>query len=230
MDLFVFNDDFNVEYNFNVEYHFDVLSVDGQDYDSSSEMAVTCHDDVSDDNNNNSDDACDDSDMSGLEERLMDTDSCDPDDSAKTRVRPHGDAIHGGTHPGTKVSSSSKPRKKRSRAAFSHAQVFELERRFSHQRYLSGPERADLASGLKLTETQVKIWFQNRRYKTKRKQIQQEQQHQQGLVSVARKVAVKVLIKDDQKLYKPEEIIRPFLYPSVAIPGLNYWPYPYLAH
>lgn len=55
-------------------------------------------------------------------------------------------------------------RKKRSRAAFSHAQVYELERRFAAQKYLSGPERADLARGLKLTETQVKIWFQNRRY------------------------------------------------------------------
>src|SRR5271156_5928231 len=30
-------------------------------------------------------------------------------------------------------------------------QVYELERRFSHQRYLSGPERADLAQALKLT-------------------------------------------------------------------------------
>lgn len=67
-----------------------------------------------------------------------------------------------------------KPKKKRSRAAFSHAQVLELERRFNFQRYLSGPERADLASSLKLTETQVKIWFQNRRYKTKRKQIIQQ--------------------------------------------------------
>ena len=52
-------------------------------------------------------------------------------------------------------SPSNKPRKKRSRAAFSHAQVYELERRFSHQRYLSGAERADLAQALKLTETQV---------------------------------------------------------------------------
>ena len=67
-----------------------------------------------------------------------------------------------------------KPKKKRSRAAFSHAQVLELERRFNFQRYLSGPERADLAGSLKLTETQVKIWFQNRRYKTKRKQIIQQ--------------------------------------------------------
>ncbi len=45
------------------------------------------------------------------------------------------------------TSGINKPRKKRSRAAFSHAQVYELERRFSHQRYLSGPERADLANG-----------------------------------------------------------------------------------
>ncbi|XP_070270194.1 homeobox protein Nkx-3.1 [Myotis yumanensis] len=60
---------------------------------------------------------------------------------------------------------------KRSRAAFSHSQVIELERKFSHQKYLSAPERAHLAKNLKLTETQVKIWFQNRRYKTKRKQL-----------------------------------------------------------
>ncbi|XP_070621235.1 homeobox protein Nkx-3.1 [Erythrolamprus reginae] len=63
---------------------------------------------------------------------------------------------------------------KRSRAAFSHSQVIELERKFSHQKYLSAPERALLAKNLKLTETQVKIWFQNRRYKTKRKQLASE--------------------------------------------------------
>jgi homeobox protein Nkx-3.2 len=50
-------------------------------------------------------------------------------------------------------------RKKRSRAAFSHGQVFELERRFGHQKYLSGPERADLAQMLKLTETQVSPYY-----------------------------------------------------------------------
>ncbi|KFO38111.1 Homeobox protein Nkx-3.1 [Fukomys damarensis] len=64
-----------------------------------------------------------------------------------------------------------KQTQKRSRAAFSHTQVIELERKFSHQKYLSAPERAHLAKNLKLTETQVKIWFQNRRYKTKRKQL-----------------------------------------------------------
>nr|XP_057926738.1 homeobox protein Nkx-3.1 [Doryrhamphus excisus] len=64
--------------------------------------------------------------------------------------------------------STGKP--KRSRAAFTHLQVLELEKKFNHQKYLSAPERAHLASQLRLTETQVKIWFQNRRYKTKRKQ------------------------------------------------------------
>ncbi|XP_068776628.1 homeobox protein Nkx-3.1 [Struthio camelus] len=63
---------------------------------------------------------------------------------------------------------------KRSRAAFSHSQVVELERKFSHQKYLSAPERAHLARHLQLTETQVKIWFQNRRYKTKRKELAAE--------------------------------------------------------
>jgi hypothetical protein len=97
-------------------------------------------------------------------------------------------------------------RKKRSRAAFSHAQVYELERRFNQQRYLSGPERADLAHALKLTETQVKIWFQNRRYKTKRKQLQLQEQSTTATVltssgsnsSSAKRVAVKVLVRDDQ--------------------------------
>lgn len=61
-------------------------------------------------------------------------------------------------------------KQKRSRAAFTHFQVLELEKKFNRQRYLSAPERAHLATALRLTETQVKIWFQNRRYKTKRKQ------------------------------------------------------------
>ncbi|KAM9822855.1 homeobox protein Nkx-3.1-like [Syngnathus typhle] len=73
----------------------------------------------------------------------------------------------GTSEPGA-FASVEKP--KRSRAAFTHLQVLELEKKFNHQKYLSAPERAHLAGVLRLTETQVKIWFQNRRYKTKRRQ------------------------------------------------------------
>ncbi len=65
-------------------------------------------------------------------------------------------------------------KKRRPRALFSHGQVFELERRFAVQKYLTAHEREQLAGLLRLTETQVKIWFQNRRYKRKRQQIEQQ--------------------------------------------------------
>uniref|UniRef100_A0A8C0GPP4 Homeobox protein Nkx-3.2 n=1 Tax=Chelonoidis abingdonii TaxID=106734 RepID=A0A8C0GPP4_CHEAB len=126
---------------------------------------------------------------------------------------------------GEEEQAAPKPRKKRSRAAFSHAQVFELERRFNHQRYLSGPERADLAASLKLTETQVKIWFQNRRYKTKRRQMAADLL---ASAPAAKKVAVKVLVRDDQRQYHPGEMLRPpsllslqpsYYYPYYCLPG-----------
>lgn len=69
--------------------------------------------------------------------------------------------------------SANKTRKRRPRALFSSAQVYELERRFSLQRYLTAHERDQLANMLHLTGTQVKIWFQNRRYKRKRMQLDQ---------------------------------------------------------
>ena len=51
---------------------------------------------------------------------------------------------------------------------FSQAQVYELEKRFKYQKYLSAQEREHIAGLLNLTPTQVKIWFQNHRYKTKK--------------------------------------------------------------
>lgn len=51
-------------------------------------------------------------------------------------------------------------KKRKRRVLFSKAQTYELERRFRQQRYLSAPEREHLANIIRLTPTQVKIWFQ----------------------------------------------------------------------
>ena len=61
---------------------------------------------------------------------------------------------------------SGKPR--RARTAFTYEQLVALENKFKQTRYLSVCERLNLALSLNLTETQVKIWFQNRRTKWKK--------------------------------------------------------------
>lgn len=50
-------------------------------------------------------------------------------------------------------------------------QVSELEERFKLHRYVNASDRERLAVTLGLTPTQVKIWFQNRRYKCKRMEL-----------------------------------------------------------
>uniref|UniRef100_A0A3Q0QXT9 Homeobox domain-containing protein n=1 Tax=Amphilophus citrinellus TaxID=61819 RepID=A0A3Q0QXT9_AMPCI len=51
------------------------------------------------------------------------------------------------------------------RAVFSEEQRKELERTFRRQKYISKTDRNKLAANLSLKESQVKIWFQNRRMK-----------------------------------------------------------------
>lgn len=59
-------------------------------------------------------------------------------------------------------------RPRRARTAFTYEQLVALENKFRSTRYLSVCERLNLALALSLTETQVKIWFQNRRTKWKK--------------------------------------------------------------
>lgn len=57
------------------------------------------------------------------------------------------------------------PKKKKPRTSFTRLQICELEKRFHRQKYLASAERGALAKALKMTDAQVKTWFQNRRTK-----------------------------------------------------------------
>ncbi|KFV65263.1 Homeobox protein Nkx-2.5, partial [Dryobates pubescens] len=105
---------------------------------------------------------------------------------------------------------------------FSQAQVLELERRFKQQRYLSAPEREHLASLLQLTSTQVKIWFQNRRYKCKR-QRQDKSLELAAHPPPLRRVAVPVLVRDGKPCLGGSQ-------PYPAPYSITASPYPYSSY
>ncbi len=69
---------------------------------------------------------------------------------------------------GAADSSCSNRDSKRRRTSFTSKQLLELEREFITKKYLSLGERAELARTLRLSQEQIKVWFQNRRAKWKR--------------------------------------------------------------
>ncbi|XP_064552336.1 homeobox protein Nkx-6.1 [Drosophila montana] len=66
-------------------------------------------------------------------------------------------------------SSDKDGKKKHTRPTFSGQQIFALEKTFEQTKYLAGPERAKLAYALGMSESQVKVWFQNRRTKWRKR-------------------------------------------------------------
>lgn len=146
--------------------------------------------------------------------------------SSSSSDRSSGDGTRGERAEQPKVRQRRRPR-----VLFSQAQVLALERRFKQQRYLSAPEREHLASALQLTSTQVKIWFQNRRYKCKR----QRQDKSLELAShplAPRRVAVPVLVRDGKPCLGPGAPAFPGPYGAATAPYSCYSSYagaPYAA-
>ncbi|XP_055599389.1 homeobox protein vnd-like isoform X2 [Uranotaenia lowii] len=121
--------------------------------------------------------------------------TCDGDSlDDSIEVGNSGDERSGSPPVGMSASGNQKKRKRR--ILFSKSQTYELERRFKSTRYLSAPEREHLASMINLTPTQVKIWFQNHRYKTKRAQCEKVGGLGHQLVGSPKRINVPVLVRD----------------------------------
>ncbi|XP_060802229.1 homeobox protein lin-39-like [Amyelois transitella] len=73
--------------------------------------------------------------------------------------------------PGKRVNGVKKP--KRSRTAFTTQQLLQLEEQFSRNRYLDRTRLIELAAVPNLNERNIKIWFQNRRMKEKKDNLEE---------------------------------------------------------
>ncbi|XP_060870178.1 homeobox protein Hox-B4a-like [Metopolophium dirhodum] len=82
----------------------------------------------------------------------------------------HGPVLHASDEMQTAAVSVQRKREKqkRQRTAYSSEQLMHLEESFTANQYLNRARRIDLARTLRLTERQIKIWFQNRRMKEKK--------------------------------------------------------------
>ncbi|XP_053307334.1 ventral anterior homeobox 1 [Spea bombifrons] len=106
-------------------------------------------------------------------------------------------------------------RPKRTRTSFTAEQLYRLEMEFQRCQYVVGRERTELARQLNLSETQVKVWFQNRRTKQKKDQGR-DSELRPGVSETAATCSVLRLLEQGRLLSPPG---LPGLLPPCAAPG-----------
>merc|ERR1712172_290547 len=100
--------------------------------------------------------------------------------AARLNINPFALAAAHGRRVGHPYQNRTPPKRKKPRTSFSRLQICELEKRFHKQKYLASTERATLAKNLKMTDAQVKTWFQNRRTKWRRQTAEEREQERQA--------------------------------------------------
>ncbi|XP_043911899.1 ventral anterior homeobox 1 [Protopterus annectens] len=108
-------------------------------------------------------------------------------------------------------------RPKRTRTSFTAEQLYRLEMEFQRCQYVVGRERTELARQLNLSETQVKVWFQNRR--TKQKKDQGKDSELRSVVSETAATCSVLRLLEQGRLLSPPGL--PGLLPSCATTALG---------
>ncbi|XP_040217426.1 ventral anterior homeobox 1 [Rana temporaria] len=108
-------------------------------------------------------------------------------------------------------------RPKRTRTSFTAEQLYRLEMEFQRCQYVVGRERTELARQLNLSETQVKVWFQNRR--TKQKKDQGKDSELRSVVSETAATCSVLRLLEQGRLLSPPGL--PGLLPACAAGALR---------
>ncbi|XP_062987649.1 ventral anterior homeobox 1 [Elgaria multicarinata webbii] len=108
-------------------------------------------------------------------------------------------------------------RPKRTRTSFTAEQLYRLEMEFQRCQYVVGRERTELARQLNLSETQVKVWFQNRR--TKQKKDQGKDSELKSVVSETAATCSVLRLLEQGRLLSPPGL--PGLLPPCATSALG---------